>query len=393
MKTLQAQLAVALRGACIAVLMLLFSSAAWPHKPSDSYLTLSVQGRQIDVRWDVHLRDLDSEIGLDTNDDGQLSWAEVKAGWPAIASMVWPRLQLDDPGAHCTPLAASGAPALDAHSDGHYAVLTRQWQCERTPQSLRVGYTLLAAADPSHRGIVRVMQGGREAGTAVLGGTQSEHRFALTPSAPHETLMGFVREGVHHIASGTDHIAFLLTLLLPAVLTRRRDHQTATWQPATAWRPVLTDVVRVVTAFTVAHSLTLTLAVLGVFDPPSRWIESLIALSVLLAALNNLRPVVQESRWLLTFLFGLVHGFGFAGALKDLGLQAGSLAWPLLGFNLGVELGQLAIVAAFVPLAWALRATRGYQWLGLSAGSVAIALLAVVWLIERAGDVSILPGG
>ncbi|HET7792990.1 MAG TPA: HupE/UreJ family protein, partial [Rhizobacter sp.] len=91
-------------------------------------------------------------------------------------------------------------------------------------------------------------------------------------------------------------------------------------------------------------------------------------------------------RWKLTFAFGLVHGFGFAGALKDLGLAQGALALPLFGFNLGVELGQLAIVAAFLAVVWAVRDTRLYRGVGLRAGSAAIAVLAFAWLLERALD-------
>ena len=142
-----------------------------------------------------------------------------------------------------------------------------------------------------------------------------------------------------------------------------------------------------VTAFTVAHSITLSLAALGIVSLPSRWVESAIALSVVLAALNNVFPVVAHGRWIAAFAFGLLHGFGFAGALQDLGLPAGSLALSLAGFNIGVELGQLAIVAAFLPLAFALRKTWSYRRLVLAGGSTAIAAVATVWFAERAFDV------
>jgi len=163
----------------------------------------------------------------------------------------------------------------------------------------------------------------------------------------------------------------------------RRD---GTWQAATSFRAALVDVTKVVTAFTVAHSITLTLAALGVVALPSRLVESAIALSVVLAALNNVFPLVAHARWLAAFGFGLLHGFGFAGALQDLGLPTGSLALSLAGFNVGVELGQLAIVAVFLPAAFALRGTRTYRRGMLTAGSMAIAAVAAVWLVERAFD-------
>ena len=148
---------------------------------------------------------------------------------------------------------------------------------------------------------------------------------------------------------------------------------------------------KVVTAFTVAHSITLALAVFDVVDPPSRWVESAIAASVVLAALNNLRPVISESRWKLTFVFGLVHGFGFARALKDAGLAQGALVAPLVGFNVGVEIGQLCIVALVLPLAWSLRGTRTYRG-AFAGGSLAIAGVAGLWLVQRAFDLSLIAG-
>jgi len=146
-----------------------------------------------------------------------------------------------------------------------------------------------------------------------------------------------------------------------------------------------------VTAFTVAHSITLALSVLDVVDPPSRWVESVIAASVVLAALNNLWPLVSEARWKLTFAFGLVHGFGFASALKDAGLAKGALAAPLVGFNVGVEIGQLCIVAVVLPLAWSLRGTRTYRG-AFAGGSLAIAAVAALWLVQRAFDLSLIAG-
>jgi hypothetical protein len=120
-------------------------------------------------------------------------------------------------------------------------------------------------------------------------------------------------------------------------------------------------------------------------------VESTIAASVVLAALNNVWPVIAEARWKLTFVFGLVHGFGFASALKDAGLARGDLAAPLLGFNLGVEIGQLCIVALVLPLAWTLRGTRTYRG-AFAGGSLAIAGVAALWLVQRAFDLSLIAG-
>jgi HupE / UreJ protein len=144
-----------------------------------------------------------------------------------------------------------------------------------------------------------------------------------------------------------------------------------------------------VTAFTVAHSLTLSLAVLGAVTPPSRLVESLIALSLMIAGANNVVPVVARYLWAIAFGFGLIHGFGFASVLVDLGLPKSALALVLFGFNLGVELGQLAIIAAFLPFAFLLRRTGGYRrWL-MPAGSLAVAGISTFWLVERSLDVRV----
>jgi hypothetical protein len=150
-------------------------------------------------------------------------------------------------------------------------------------------------------------------------------------------------------------------------------------------------VLKVVTAFTVAHSITLGLATLGVIELPSRWVEAAIAASVVLAALNNLFPLVLGRRWLVAFGFGLIHGFGFASVLADLGLPREALLLALVGFNLGVECGQLAIVALFLPLAYALRRTRLYRLWIFGAGSALIAVVAALWLSERVFNFKLLP--
>jgi hypothetical protein len=189
---------------------------------------------------------------------------------------------------------------------------------------------------------------------------------------------------------GFDHILFLLSLLLPAVLIRRARGAMAQpglirgWRAVDRFKPAFWEVFQIVTAFTIAHSITLSLAALGVITLPTRLTESAIALSVILAALNNLYPLFQRRRWMVAFAFGLIHGFGFASVLADLGLPRDALLLALVGFNLGVEVGQLVIVSAFLPTAYALRRTAFYQRMIFLGGSALICVVATGWLIERA---------
>jgi hypothetical protein len=192
--------------------------------------------------------------------------------------------------------------------------------------------------------------------------------------------------GIEHIAGGFDHLLFLLTLLLPSVVQRRAGH----WMAQTDIRRALTAVIWIVTAFTLAHSLTLALASFGIIRIPARVIEPLIALTILATALNNVWPVVTRRLAAVAFGFGLIHGIGFAEVLAPLSLPRGELALALLGFNLGVEIGQISIVAAaFMVLAAVRRWSRYPRWV-LGLGSAMIAVISVLWLFERLFNVSIL---
>lgn len=361
----------------ILVLLLVLALPASAHKPSDSYLTLDVQQARIEGRWDIALRDLDYAIGLDADGDGRLTWDEVRSRHSAIAAYALARLRLAMGEQACTLRA--GEQLVDRHTDGSYTALYFTAACPRPGSTLQVDYRLFADLDPQHKGLLQLRAGGR-ASTAIFGVDQPVQAFALNGVPAWRSFLAYGRDGVLHIWAGFDHILFLVSLLLPAVLVRGDGG----WQAAPAFRAAAVDVVKVVTAFTVAHSLTLAAATLGLVTLPSRLVESAIAASVVFAALNNLFPLVHGRRWLAAFVFGLVHGFGFAAVLTDLGLPGASLAAALAGFNLGVEAGQLAIVAAFLPLAFLLRASWFYRRLVLTGGSLATAGIAAIWLAERA---------
>ena len=370
--------------------MALIGSAlpAHAHKPSDSYLTLRIDGERIDGQWDIALRDLDFAIGLDADQDGDITWGEVKTKHGDIAAYALSRLRVGPANAPC-PAHVTGH-LVDNHSDGAYAVLRFAATCAAAPKTLSVDYRLFFDIDPQHRGLVRLeYQGKTRAG--IFSAEQPKQKFTLAELSKWHQFLDYGKEGVRHIWTGVDHILFLLSLLLPAVLVRF-PLPGGRWQAAGNFRAAFWDVVKVVAAFTLAHSITLSLAALSVVSLPSRLVESAIALSVVLAALNNLRPLVFEKRWVIAFCFGLIHGFGFASVLADLGLPPESLLIALIAFNLGVELGQLAIVSVFLPIAYALRASRLYQRGLFAGGSTAIALVATLWLMQRAFNLQLIGG-
>ncbi|HEY0823118.1 MAG TPA: HupE/UreJ family protein [Ramlibacter sp.] len=373
------------RATIAAILSLLaFCLPAHAHKPSDSYLTLRGEDSAITARWDIALRDLDYVLQLDRDGNGELTWGEVRQRAGDIEQLALARLALSSQGESC-PLQSTAPLMLERHSDGTYAVLTLQARCARLAESVQVDYSLFFDVDPTHRGLVQwTPTGATQPQALIFAADSARQQLRLSAPSGRETLRQYVLEGIWHIWIGFDHILFLVALLLPAVLVR----EARAWTPSPSLRSAGIEVLKVVTAFTVAHSITLSLAVLGVVSLPSRMVESVIAASVVIAALNNLRGTVDKRRWVMAFVFGLVHGFGFASVLADLGLPQGALALALVGFNVGVELGQLAIVAVFLPVAFALRATNFYRIGVLRFGSLAVAALAGWWFIQRAFDLA-----
>lgn len=357
------------------LILLLAAGLAQAHKPSDSYLSLELDRGTVRGQWDIALRDLEYALGIDADGDGAITWGELRAKHREIEAYAFARLAVRSEGRECDLQPAGHL--VDEHTDGGYAVLKFIAECgESRTGAIEIAYSLFADLDPTHRGLLRATIG-RQTVTGVLGPDRPRLTLGGQGRSGFAQFLDYGREGVWHIWIGFDHLLFLICLLLPTVMGASR------------FAPAFWDVVRVVTAFTVAHSITLALAALAVIRLPSQLIESAIALSVILAALNNLRPVVQRGRWRVAFAFGLVHGFGFASVLADLGLPRDALLLSLVGFNLGVEAGQLAIVAAFLPIAYALRGTWVYRRLVFVGGSALIALIAGVWLLERGLDVSL----
>lgn len=365
------------------------STSALAHKPSDSYLTMSVpkDGADVAVRWDIALRDLDYVLQLDRDNDGALTWGEVRSRGDDITKYATANLVLSSKDKPCA-LTTTAPMQLDKHSDGTYAVLSLSASCGAAlSDALQVKYSLLFDVDPSHRGLVQWLPPGeKEALSVILGTETATQNLPFQPPSQWQSFKQYVVEGVWHIWIGFDHILFLLSLLLPAVLIFKKINEIKQLQPSDSFWGAFKEVLKVVTAFTVAHSITLTLAALGYVSLPSRLVESVIAASIIVAAISNIRGNLDTKRWVMAFGFGLIHGFGFASVLADLGLPQNALVTALIGFNVGVELGQLAIVAVFLPLAFWLRATKFYQVGVFKWGSILIALMALYWLVERVFD-------
>ena len=359
----------------------------------ESSLTVHVESVSMKVEWQVRLRDLAVGLQLDVNHDGANLWPDIEHRRADIEGYLAAHLTVVADGLS-TPLSFDKL--IYGSREGEVFLLAQiHADSVRDINTIDVHYSLGAPCSVSvvwlGRGMQRARVTGGETGAADITGAVST---TGRPGAAGATTLTFerssaagsgfresFRHGVWHIWTGYDHILFLLVLLIPAVF-----RATAAGREAVpTFSEAALRVVIIVSAFTVAHSITLACAALAWIRLPSRLVESVIAASIFVAAVNNFLPRTAGGRsaWL-AFGFGLIHGFGFAGALSELGADGAPLWRTLLAFNLGVEAGQLAIVAAFLPLAFGLRQTRFYQTAVLYGGSCAAGLCALFWFYERA---------
>ncbi|WP_228257379.1 HupE/UreJ family protein [Marinobacter sp. NP-4(2019)] len=359
--------------------LLFIAMPAWAHKASDSFIY--VDQTQSQVRIDLALRDLALVLPLDRNGDGKLNGAEVRTGRVAITRLVDQGLALSNDSGACRLTGRQWG--LSRHSDGPYVAGRYQVACpdNQAPESLT--YSLLFEQDPLHRALVSVTdrQGESLGVLAPDDRTMPLGTGASTFGNSLKLFASFLYEGIIHLLIGLDHILFLLVLMLPATLpmnTRRASAQHYDLKPR------LLELAGIVTAFTVAHSITLALAALNIVTLPIAWVETVIALSIAVAALNVFWPILGRKTWKLAFGFGLIHGFGFASVLGDLTSGVSQTVIALAGFNLGVELGQLGLLVILFPLLYLCGRFRLYQRAAVPAVLLMVGALSLYWVAERA---------
>lgn len=371
--------AIPRRGAVLCAAMIALVAVAAParaHQTSVKYVDVTVEGRRATVALTVAPGDVTEPLGLAPDARPTVAEAAVPAvaayvaGWLAIAP---------DPGAPCP----AGPPAAAAGGDARFVVIRWQVACAADLARIALDFRAFFAVDARHEAIVTV-HGPDAPGEAVV--VRAADPVLRVQAGEALGLGGWIVAGIDHIWEGRDHVSFVLALLLVVMLVRSGDGWGVRPPVATLRRTAT-----IVTAFTVAHSLSLIAASLGWVRLPGRLVESLIAVSILYTAIENIVHPDVRWRFALTFGFGLVHGLGFASVLAVL-LPPDHVIAPLLGFNLGVEIGQLVIVAIALPLAWLAARELGadrYRRGAMPALSVALAALAIKWLVERAFAISL----
>lgn len=374
--------------AVLALLVLVCAPApATAHSLGQSYIFLRVYDDSVEVRVEMTVDDLDRVLGLGWSSERGVSQQELGAHLDRILGYVGPRLYVGT-GGRQLPLRLAGYEVRDQNIADYVLLHFMVEGLEGIPERLEVGFPVFFEIDSRHRNLLVIEHNWR----TTTFNAESNIALIFSPSNPRQTLdlssssvmrgfLGFIRLGIWHIWIGIDHIFFLLALLLPAVLRRRARE----WEPVPSFRPALLNVVAIVTCFTIAHSITLSLAALGIARLPERPVEAIIAASIAAAALYNLYPRVEVREWMIAFVFGLFHGFGFANVLNELELERSFLVLSLLGFNLGVEIGQIAIIVVIFPLLFLLR-TRPVYLPVLRYASVLLIAVAAFWFIERSFD-------
>ena len=400
----------------------LASAPALAHKGSDAYLDVQQAATgELSFTYSVAIKDLDLLLPVDANADGKVTWGELKVAMPSIVSLLNTAANIEPVGgkAGSTPVSSGASnPAaalacglnwqpggIEQRGDGNYVRLLAQARCP-ADAPLAIRYTLFRDQDATHRLLLAGRIGGREflttsspqqatpvllsaAPNASVSAANGANTGAAAPSAGRwSTLRDYFSLGVHHLLEGYDHLAFLLALLIPLRLRIGRSSPLSgevhsAMQGQTPAGNVWMALLRTVTAFTIGHSITLMMATLGWTDASVRWVEPAIALSIGVTAWLNLRPVAWIRTDVLALVFGMVHGVGFAGLLREASAPSGLLPWALAGFNLGVEAGQLLAVAGWVLLSQPLLNRSWYRTGVIRGGSVLLILLAAWWFWLR----------
>jgi len=350
-------------GGTLFIGLLLIASPGHAHDPGLSALSVERNGGQVGVHLVVARREIEPLVTMDTDGDGVVSASELAGARPRLQALAADAIVLDD------GRAGSAIPDVGVELDDSDALHLRFELPVIAGGGIRVHVPLIARLALGHRQYVQVRDAtGRRMAEHVLQADASSFAIAGdegTPAGRERNFRAFFLLGVEHIATGFDHLLFLLALLVVGPRPR-----------SAAW---------IITSFTAAHSVTLALATFGLVPLAPRIVEPLIAGSILYVGVENLGGRRLAPRWIVTFAFGLVHGLGFATVLRDLGVGAAGASGvlPLLAFNVGVETGQLALAALVLPLVWkAQRRPRVFARVA-TACSILVALAGAVWLVER----------
>ncbi len=364
------------------LLLLLFIISAFLRADilKENFITFDFNGSTPKALVDFESDNLEKFMTLDSNKNGIVSWKELYAKQKEIEKFVLQHIDIIVDKKSCGLEVATFKVYRRVHQS--YIKLYLNLDCALPKEAVKLKYDLFFDVDKDQKAFVKLSDSSTK--PIMMSDRKVEVALNLEKPSLWKAFKDFLIEGIWHIWIGFDHILFLLMLLIPSVYTKKRV-------PRENFIDVLKEILKITTAFTLAHSITLALSVTQIVTLNSTFVEVAIALSVLFTAMNNIFYFTKEKTWIIAFAFGLIHGFGFANVLHELIDNKSDFTGMLLGFNIGVEIGQLVIVAALLPLLFLLRKGEFYKRFIMIGFSALTAIIATLWAIERAFNLSILP--
>jgi len=360
----------------VVVAIAVFGATARAHQSSIKYVELAIDGDRADVAFKVAPGDVVEPMGLAADARPTAERAAAAATVPAYVQR-WLAIRTGE-------LACTAGPARARADEDGFVIVAWSVTCPRAIDRVTLDLGGFFALDRRMEAIVRLARAGSDEVTPVVVRAGDSPITLRTGEA---SLFGWLRAGLHHVFGGADHVSFVLALLLVVMLER----DAASWR-VKAIAPSLRSTAGVITAFTLAHSLTLFLAALGWIALPMRLVGSLVAATIVYTAAEDILrpPTGTQWRWRfgLAFGFGLAHGLAFAGTLA-VELPPDQVLAPLVCFDVGVLLAQLAIIAIALPGLYAIARTLGadrYRRVAMPAFSSVIFLVGTIWLVQRAFD-------
>ena len=351
---------------------------AYAHNYGDNFLFIQQKSDRIDIEWSLLLEDLVEPLAIDTNQDGRIQAFELDRKKTEINNKLANYLLIASK--EPCQLNVKNASVIQRDNKAYYSIYADS-PCQLS-STISIQHQLFNDSDPNSKHTTFITyRAGDKASPREEHIISKEGYIVIDTHRGNNTIENtwqFFKEGVWHIWGGIDHILFLLTLL-PIVL----NYQQRMWKANKTLKQSLTETLVLTSLFTLSHSITLSLATLGVINIHAGLIETLIALSIIIVAINNIKPFFTYSTPYLCFTFGLIHGLGFANFLSSISLNSDTLLSSLVGFNLGVEIGQILIITLLFPVIFWLRQFKIYRNWGIPIAMMTIILLSSLWTIER----------
>jgi len=374
----------------ITLMLFCYMTYSEAHQTSTSFINIHQQEGSTTGSWKISIESLNNIKSMDVNNDGLVKWSELKSNTKYISTLMNNILSIRGREKQCF-ITSSKTQLMAAEKLLDINYLSIPFNIDCSVNSIRkINYQYYFNYDTDHKGIVSLVLDDASADIHVL---SSDKRSVETNSGISQTFFNLVKEGIWHILIGVDHVIFVITLIIGVLLTSQSHLNMKNEH--------IVNIAKVVTAFTIAHSITLGLASLSIVSLPARLIESLIAITIIYTALHNIRNylptntlfIFSLSHLKMAFFFGLIHGFGFANVLAEINLSSSDIAMNLFAFNLGVEIGQLAIVMVFTLFVFGIIKNKVNKNIYLTKVVPLTSSLFVffggMWLIERSFDIAV----